>query len=150
MSIIFKDLTQLLAESSLIDIVDDDIEIKELLDELEDIDELDYSDMGSTEEMIPIFTESTEYGTRYMIECSYLYGYAKSNNVDEITALEHICEFHNISLNSTYVIVESLDDMINSVNEAKSSKNKKMLNKASKAIKKFKDKGINLLRKKNK
>lgn len=157
MGILFKDLTHFLAESCETEIDDyEEFEGEDILDELEDLEELD-EEICYTAEMVNVICQETAYGSRYLVEYDNLFKLMESHNIDEVEALNMVCEHNLIKLADTYLVIESVDSVKEMVNEAKTgkgalgkAKSSKKLANCSKAIKNLKNKGIKLVTKKRK
>ena len=156
MGLLFKDLTQVLSESCETEIDEfEAFEGDELLGELEDLEELDEA-ICYTAEMVNVIAQETSYGSRYLVEYDNLNKLMESYGVDEVSALNMVCEHNLLNIADMYVVVESIDYIREMINEAKcgkgpakSKKSKKLAN-CSKAIKNLKNKGIKMVTKKRK
>lgn len=151
MGLIFKDLTQLLSESCESEVYEyDDFETEDLLAELDELEELDEA-ICYTAEMVNVIAQETSYGSRYLVEYDNLNKLMESYGVDEVQALNMVCEHNLLNMADMYVVIESVDYVKEMINEAKSgkgpAKSKKLAN-CSKAIKNLKNKGIKVMTKK--
>ena len=71
----------------------------------------------------------------------------ESKSIDAKQAVDSICEYYNIEAANTYVLIESMESTKETLQEACNKGAKK---KVSKAIKDLKDKGVKLIKKKDK
>lgn len=157
MGILFKGLTEFLAESCETEIDEfENLEDQGILDEIEDLEELD-EEICYTAEMVNVICQESTYGRRYLVEYDNLFKLMETYNIDELKALNMVCEHNLISLADTYLVIESVDSIKEMLNEAKcnkgplgKAKNSKKLANCSKAIKNLKNKGIKLVTKKRK
>lgn len=156
MGLLFKNLTQVLSESCETEIDEfEDFEDEEILDELEELEELEEA-ICYTAEMVNVIAQETSYGSRYLVEYDNLNKLMESYGVDEVEALNMVCEHNLLNMADIYVVIESVDYVKEMLNEAKcgkgpakSKKSKKLAN-CSKAIKNLKNKGIKMVTKKRK
>lgn len=156
MSILFKNINQLLSESCEAEICDFDDFENSLLDEIEELESLE-DDICYTAEMVNVICQECTYGSRYLIEYDNLYKLMESYNVDAVAAMKMVCEHNLISLADTYLVVESSEMARNLINEAKccksgleKAKKHKEISKCCNELKNLKNKGIKLLAKKKK
>lgn len=157
MGILFKNLTEFLAESCETEVNEiEDFEGDEILNELEDLEELD-DEICYNAEMVNVICQETSYGSRYLVEYDNLFKLMETYNIDEVQALKMVCEHNLISIADTYLVIESVDSVKEMINEAKCAKSglgkakkSKKLAECSKAIKNLKNKGIKLVTKKRK
>lgn len=156
MGLLFKNLAQVLSESCETEIDEfEDFEDEEILDELEELEELEEA-ICYTAEMVNVIAQETSYGSRYLVEYDNLNKLMESYGVDEVEALNMVCEHNLLNIADMYVVIESVDYVKEMLNEAKcgkgpakSKKSKKLAN-CSKAIKNLKNKGIKMVTKKRK
>lgn len=126
-----------------------------IADDLGDIVELDKS-LKVTAEMVTIIQDEKQ--NRFFVEHTNLLSYMESNDIEDIeVALKNVCEGNNVPYENTILLIESKEDIIDSVNEAKSKisgKSKEKLSKKLQGTAKFfkdvKDKGIKIMSKKSK
>lgn len=163
MGLLFKGITEVLSEACKtedVNYTDDCVSEEEFFEEIEELEELE-DDIEYTEEMVNVISQETEHGVRYMVEYCDLVRLMNSNEYTERQALARICECNMLSYADTYVVIESSEDIIESIREAKDSaksaehpvdkaNRKKKLDSASKAIRNLKNKGIKILKKKSK
>lgn len=153
MSNLFKNATELLQEAcacddcNVEDLYDEDEE-EELDNEYDDIDDLE-DDIIYTEEMVNIIqVDNNSYlGKINVIEYDNLNKLMESKSIDAKQAVDSICEYYNIEAANTYVLIESMESIKETLQEACNKGAKK---KVSKAIKDLKDKGVKLIKKKDK
>lgn len=144
---------------------EDDIETSDILDDIingvEDIEELE-DDIEYTEESISVMFDAKK--DRYLIEFDNLAKYMTSAKVVSVKeAVDKICAANSIESSKTYVVIESQQEIVDFVNEAKSvfskgsslsiagKKSKKLdLDKASQALTAMRNLKVNLLKKKSK
>ena len=160
-----KNILDILSESAEIDAVmmddfydDDELDdcmkegnLDDIFDEFQDFDE----SVSYTEEMVNVIQFGSD---EYLIEHDNLLKYMESNSCSITEAMDRICGSNNISINNTFLLMESKDDFIQALSEAKSalkSKDKSIKEKAakkikatSKQLKELKNKGIKVLKKK--
>lgn len=116
------------------------------LPELED-------DLVYTEEMVNVLLQESTYGNRYLVEIENLVKLMESSDIDAKTALERICEFNEINIGDTYVVIESADTILESLklfSKESSLKAKSDIKDTVKSMQDLKDKGIKLLTRKSK
>lgn len=129
----------------------------EILDDYDDFEELEES-ITYTEEMVNIIAQPTSSGQRYLMEYDSLAKYMVSSDTTDIEeAMKKVCESNNILFEDTCLLVESKQDMVEYLAEAKTKKRSKVkvnLNKKLKTTANFfktvKNKGIKVVKKKNK
>lgn len=152
---LFKNTTELLQEAcecddcNIEDIYDEDEE-EELDNEYDDIDDLE-DDIIYTEEMVNIIqvSENSYLGNINVIEYDNLNKLMESKSIDAKEAVDKICEYYNIDIANTYVLIESMESTKESLQEA-CNKGKGAKKKVAKSIKELKEKGVKLLKKKDK
>lgn len=165
MGVLFKSVTDLLSEAAeceethSIDFEDIGVE-EDIFDILDDVEEMN-DELSYNEEMVHVICqESSEGYSKYLVEFDMLSKYMQSTGLPVKEALIKICEHNCISLGDTYLVIESVEDIRESVQEAKATikgakgickdKAKKKLDETGKTIKDLKDKGVKLLKKKSK
>lgn len=163
MSNIFKNTIDILSEAACTDDcmtntddpnLDDEYS-EEILSEYDDYDELD-DDTNCTDEMVNVLAD--EKNNRYLIEYDNLAKFMESAGItDPKEAMERVCECNSINFADTYLVLESQQSMAEMIDEAKaklSDKAKKRvsnkLKSSAKFLKDVKNKGIKVLKKKNK
>lgn len=86
-----------------------------LLYQLNDLDTVDESVLAYTEEMVNIHQDSRN---RYLLEFDNLIKYIRTNECTVKQAVNKICEHYDISVADTYVVVESVDNIMNQMKQA--------------------------------
>lgn len=130
----------------------DDIEsdLDDVYDDIEELDDEEY--LNYDEACVPILQQSED---RYLLEMDVLAKYMKSNEiVDFAEAISNLCEYNNIAVEDTYVVVESADSIYELLDEAKRTKNSKkakaLAGSTAEILGLMKTKGIKVVKKKSK
>ena len=120
--------------------------------ELNFIPELD-EELEYTEEMVNVLLQETTYGNRYLVELENLVKLSESTGMDIKESLSSVCEHNSISMGDTYVVIESIDNILEAAKKlAKLNdiKSKVDLTNSLKSVQDLKDKGIKLIAKSSK
>lgn len=120
--------------------------------ELNFIPELD-EELEYTEEMVNVLLQETTYGNRYLVELENLVKLSESTGMDIKESLSSVCEHNSISMGDTYVVIESIDNILEAAKKlAKLNdiKSKVDLTNSLKSVQDLKDKGIKLISKSSK
>lgn len=159
----FKNALTIISEAAGSDEYNTDDVSFELDDEFENDIEADYTDFDELEddenieytaEMVNII--KTKRG-RLVMEFDMLAKYMNSANITDIEeAMQNVCEANGADYDNTYLVLESQEDMMSIVQEAKSKLNKKAkvkiftkLRDSSNFLKTVKNKGIKVVKKKS-
>lgn len=125
----------------------------DLEDELFDVEELE-DDLPYVEEMVSMIECKRDYGNLYMVEYSDLLKLMEYREYDEVNAVEALAEHNCIDKSSICIVIESEQSILEKMEEI-GAKGGSMLKddikaNATKNLKDLKDKGLNLVKKKNK
>jgi hypothetical protein len=126
---IFKNMSELISEAAEVDdfntddITDDEAleAIDDLCDDFDDMEEVDPDDVEYTEEMVCIIGQKGLHGTRYLMEHDSLAKYMATRDLSIKEAMEAVCEANNIGMADTYLLIESKEEMVESIEEAKAA-----------------------------
>lgn len=115
--------------------------------ELNFIPELD-EELEYTEEMVNVLLQETTHGNRYLVELENLVKLSESTGMDIKESLHSVCEHNSISIGDTYVVIESIDSILESakkLSKLNDIKSKADLTNTLKSVQDLKDKGIKLM-----
>ena len=151
-----KDMVQILSEAcrneevNVDNVADADI-MKFLSDELTYLDSME-DEIEYTEEMVNVIMQESTYGSRYIVEFDNLSKLMESTGMDAKEALSSVCEHNDISLGDTYILIESVESILETVKKLSKGdlKSKADLKDTVKTIQDLKDKGIKILTKQSK
>lgn len=85
-------------------------EYNNLLNQLNDLETVEEGVLAYTEEMVNVSEDSRG---RYLIELDNLAKYIYTNECTVKDAVSKICEHYDISVANTYVVIESVDQIMN-------------------------------------
>jgi len=137
------------------DIDDVECDIEDVYDDLEEIDE---DVLFYTEEMVHVIEQQlTDEKSRYLVEVENLAKYMMSSGVKDFAeAISNIARHNEIDKGSIYIVIESKDNMVQLLEEAKKVKRSlaKSRGESFKStigiIKMMKTKGLQVLKKSSK
>lgn len=108
-------------------------------------------DMDYPAEAIPIIVKESKYGNKYVVEYDMLHKLMETYDVDEVDAMNMLCEVNGIDHDDLYLMIESYEYFAEKMQEAgsKGGSNLKASKSANlmKSVQDLKDKGIQLVKK---
>lgn len=120
----------------------------ELNDVVSDVAEVN-GDIPFHADMVPVVSEDTEEGTRYLIDSDLIAKFMDVNGMDDIeAAVAAVADANDIPAADCYVVIPSNDDMDDWVQEAKACKSGHRLSSTKEFLKKAKASKVCLLKKK--
>jgi hypothetical protein len=143
-------------ESDCDDLYDDSV-LSDLDGEIEDIDDVEESELRYTEEMVTVIESADK--SQYFIETDNLSKYMISQNIIDVSeAISNICNANSIEESKICLVIESEDDLHDIIKEARATskgstiKSKKlgMARDTTAFLKNIKNKGIKIAKKKSK
>ena len=157
---LFNNPTQIIIEAGNLDLeTSDNIMIESAANDFatrcSEIPTLNEDTIHYSEEAVPVFGVESTPGIKGVVELENVVKYMESNNVEDVCeAVEKIAEHYGLNSKDLAIVIESDDDLNNTLQEAKVAAKKGnksglvKVGKAAEVLKNIKNKGLKIFKKK--